>query len=69
MFMTKATKSKKTTKEQILKKQEIAKVYKMIYKELELLEVEGKDLKKKVKEIVDKVKTKNILEDIVNKPQ
>lgn len=63
--MPQATKSKKVTKESVARQLEITRVYKQIYKELELLEVEGKELKKKVREIVDKVKTKNILEDII----
>lgn len=67
--MSQIDQSKQLTKAQILKKQEVAKVYSMIYKELDLLEVEGRELKNKVRDIVDKVKTKNILEDIINKPQ
>ena len=67
--MPQVKKTKKLTEGQIVKYKEIAKVYTQIYKELELLEVEGKELKKKVRDIVDKVRTKNILEDIINKPQ
>ncbi|OGH59450.1 MAG: hypothetical protein A2725_01320 [Candidatus Magasanikbacteria bacterium RIFCSPHIGHO2_01_FULL_33_34] len=67
--MSPAKKTKPLTKDEIFKQQEIADIYKRIYKELELLEIEGKELKNKVREIVDKVKTKNILEDIINKHQ
>ncbi len=67
--MPQAQKTKNLTEKDLVKYKEVAKVYAQIYKELELLEVEGKELKRKVKEIIDKVKTKNILEDIINKPQ
>lgn len=59
-------KESKKEKDKTEKLQEIAKVYATIRKELDLLEVEGKELKKEVMQIVDKVKTKNILEDIFN---
>lgn len=67
--MPKAVKQKKLTKTQDIKKyQEIAAVYNLLYKELEALEVERKELKKKVRGIIDKVKMKNVLEEIVKKP-
>lgn len=67
--MSKIVKQKKLTKTQDIKKyQEIAAVYNLLYKELEALEVERKELKKKVRGIIDKVKMKNVLEEIVKKP-
>ena len=52
----------------VKKYQEIARVYDLLYKELAALEGERKELKKKVRGIIDKVKTKNILEEIAKKP-
>ena len=52
----------------VKKYQEIARVYDLLYKELAALEGERKELKKKVRGIIDKVKTKNILEEIAKRP-
>ena len=66
--MSKAVKQKKSTEGEVKKYQEIARVYDLLYKELAALEVERKELKQKVRGIIDKVKMKNVLEEIVKKP-
>ena len=59
---------KKLTEKQRQKYEELEAVYKKLYKELGVLEIEGKELKKEIKSIIDKAKIKNILQDILNQP-
>ena len=59
---------KKLTEKQTQKYEELEADYKKLYKELGVLEIEGKELKKEIKSIIDKAKIKNILQDILNQP-
>ena len=56
-------------KKQLEKYKELEKVYTEMYKELNKLGKEKDRLKKEVKEIINKTKVKNILQDIINQPE
>ena len=44
---------------------ELEEIYQKLYKEVKRLEIGGKALRKELKEIIDKTKMKNILQDII----
>lgn len=58
----------KITSAQKIKHEELEEVYKKMYKEVEKLETEGKTLRKELKEIINKAKMKNVLQDIIKQP-
>jgi hypothetical protein len=68
MFMPKAISTKQMTAQELQKYEEIVRIYKSLYKELENLDVEGKNIKKEIKTIIDKAKMRNILQDILKQP-
>lgn len=47
---------------------ELEKIYQKLYKEVEKLEIEGKAIRRELKEIINKAKMKNILQDIIKQP-
>lgn len=61
-------KNTKFTAEQQVIYQELEEIYKKLYQEVAKLEAEGNILRRELKEIIDKAKMKNVLQDIIKQP-
>lgn len=66
--MTGTFKISNLTPAQRTKYLELEELYKKLHKEVEKLEIEGRALRRELKEIADKAKMKNILQDIIKQP-
>ena len=58
----------KITSVQKIKHEELEEICRKMRREVEKLETEGKTLRKELKEIINKAKMKNVLQDIIKQP-